>query len=75
MSAMHVFVSSRYVVMENVALRRRWLPTPFGHERFGGQAVQFREPLVYVCEYRLDEDSSPGATYSYPVSLEPELTR
>jgi hypothetical protein len=61
--------------MENVALRRRWLPTPFGHERFGGQAVQFREPLVHVREYRLDEDSSPGATYSYPVSFEPELTR
>jgi hypothetical protein len=59
MRAMHVFVSSRYVVMEDVALGGRWLPTPFGHERFGGQAIQFREPLFYVREYRLDEDSSP----------------
>jgi hypothetical protein len=61
--------------MEDVALGRRRLPTPFGHERFGGQAIQFREPLVYVREYRLEEDSSPGAAYSYPVSVEPELTR
>jgi hypothetical protein len=61
--------------MEDVALGRVWLLTPTGHERFGGQAVQLREPLFYVREYRLDEDSSPGAAYSYPVSFEPELTR
>jgi hypothetical protein len=61
--------------MEDVALRRRWLPTPFGHERLGGQAIQFREPPRHVREHRLDENSSPGAAYSYPVSFEPELTR
>jgi hypothetical protein len=60
--------------MEHVALRRRRLPTSFGHERFGGQAIQFREPLVQVRKHRLDEDSSPGAAYSYLVSFEPELT-
>jgi hypothetical protein len=61
--------------MEDLALGRRWLPTPFRHERLGGQGIQFREPLFYVREYRLDKDSSPGAAYSYPVSFEPELSR
>jgi hypothetical protein len=61
--------------MEDVALRRRWLPTPFGHEGLVAQTVQFREPPRYVREYRLDKDPAPGAAYSYPVSFEPELTR
>jgi hypothetical protein len=33
---MHAFVSSRYVVMENVSPREGWLLTPFGHERLVG---------------------------------------
>lgn len=73
-SVMHVFVSSRYVVMEDVALRRKWLPTPFAHEGLGGQAIQFRKPRRYIREYRLNEDSSPGAPYSYSVTFKPELT-
>jgi hypothetical protein len=41
---MHAFVSSRYVVIEHLSLRCRWLLPTFRHERFGREAIELGEP-------------------------------
>jgi hypothetical protein len=72
---MQALVSSRYVVIEYVAPRCGWLLAASRHETIEAQAVQLREPLGYVREHRLEEDSTPGAADSDAISFEPELAR
>jgi hypothetical protein len=72
-NAMHAFVSSRYVVIEHVSLRRGGLLPTLQHEGLAGQPIEFGKPCRDVCKHRLHEHTSSGAADSDAVPLEPEL--
>jgi hypothetical protein len=70
---MHAFVSSRYVIIEDLSpWRRRLLPT-FRQEGLGGETIELGEPRRDVREHRFHEHPSPGAADPDAVPLEPEL--
>jgi hypothetical protein len=70
---MHAFVSSRYVVIEHVSLRRWRLLATFRHEGFSSQPIEFCKPCRNIREHRFYQHTSSGAANPDAVAFEPEL--